>query len=120
MGWNKQTSRTKYDSVSGHGSVLGGNTKKIMQHKVLSKYCQICLVAEKNNRVVEPHKCPKNHVGSSKLMECEAMYHMVCKVPKKYNYIIDTIIFDDYSTMKANLKYSLEERVKQGKMSKSD
>ena len=35
MGWNKRSSGNKYDSMSGHGFVLGGNTKKILQHRVL-------------------------------------------------------------------------------------
>ena len=29
MGWNKRSSGNKYDSISGHGFIMGGNTKKI-------------------------------------------------------------------------------------------
>ena len=33
MGWNKRSSGNKYDSMSGHGFVLGGETKKIYNTK---------------------------------------------------------------------------------------
>jgi len=47
MGWNKRSSGNKYDSISGHGFVLGKNTKKILQHRVLSKVCSKCSIAAK-------------------------------------------------------------------------
>ena len=47
MGWNKRSSGNKYDSISGHGFVLGGNSKKIMNYRCMSKCCRICAQAER-------------------------------------------------------------------------
>ena len=30
MGWNKRSTVTRYDSVSGHGIILGARTKKLI------------------------------------------------------------------------------------------
>ena len=78
MGWNKRSSGHKYDSISGHGFVLGGIHKKILNHKCLSKCCTICdkQQGETNEQKTPPHECPKNHNGSSKSMETEAIFQM--------------------------------------------
>ena len=120
MGWNKRSSGTTYDSTSGHGFVIGGRTKKIMQHRVLSKCCSKCSIAKRENRTPPKHECPQNHIGSSKSMECEAIYRMVIEAYDKLHYTIGTIISDDDSTMKSNLKHSFDEKIKKGLMSKSD
>ena len=120
MGWNKRSSGTKYDSISGHGFVLGSRTKKILQFKVLSKSCSKCSIAAAKNKVVKPHACPKNHDGSSKSMETEAIFRMVKEAYDDLGYSIATIILDDDSTTKANLRHSWKEKVKQGKMKGSD
>ena len=120
MGWNKRSSGNKYDSMSGHGFVLGGRTKKILQHMVLSKQCSKCSIAAAMKRSAEEHECPKNHTGSSKSMECEAIFRMVKEAYYKHKYSISTIISDDDSTMKSNLKHSFEKKIEAGKMKKSE
>ena len=120
MGWNKRSSGTKYDSTSGHGFVIGGLTKKILQHVVLSKSCSICSFAIKSNRIPQRHECPKNHIGSSKSMECEGIFRMVVQAHDELGYTIGTIISDDDSTMKSNLKHSLKEKVQLGLMCEAD
>ena len=41
MGWQKRSSGRTYDSVSGHGMVIGGKTCKIIDGIVLSKRCSV-------------------------------------------------------------------------------
>ena len=118
MGWNKRSSGHKYDSISGHGFVLGGIKKKILNHRCLSKCCRICDRDTENQKT--PHECPKNHNGSSKSMETEAIFQMVKEGFYQHGYSISTIISDDDSTMKANLKHSLKEKVEEGLMREED
>ena len=120
MGWNKRSSGHKYDSISGHGFVVGGFTKKIMNHRCLSKCCSICDKAKRKSTVPEQHECPSNHDGSSKSMETEAIFRMVKDAVYNKKYTIATIISDDDSTMKANLKHSLKEKVSAGLMQKHE
>ena len=115
MGWNKRSSGNKYDSISGHGFVLGGNSKKIINYRCMSKCCRICALSEKEKDV--PHKCPKNHKGSSKLMETEAINRMVKDAYYNKWYTYSVIVSDDDSTMKSNLKDSYKEKVDAGLMS---
>jgi len=107
MGWNKQSSGTKCDSTSGHGFVLGSQTKKILQFKVMSKSCSRCSLAAARKVEVKPQACPKNYEGSSKSMETEAIFRMVIEAHDELGFCIKTIILDDDSTTKANLKHRL-------------
>ena len=116
MGWNKRSSGNKYDSISGHGFLLGGNSRKIINYRVMSKCCTICAKAERLKEEAAQHECPKNHEGSSKSMECESIYLMVKDSFYNQQFTCSTIVSDNDSTMKSNLKHSWEEKVKQGKM----
>ena len=73
MGWQQKSSGRKYDSDSGHGLLIGMNTKKVMCFKVKSKTCRVCSLAIRENLPVPDHVCTKNHVGSSKVMEVDAL-----------------------------------------------
>ena len=77
----------------------------------MSKCCTRCAKAEKNNIPVEPYECLRNHNDSSKSMETEAIYQMVKEATYAHGYHIHTIISDDDSTMKSNLKHSYKELV---------
>ena len=120
MGWNKRSSGHKYDSISGHGFLMGGMNKKILNHRCLSKVCARCSRAIKDNIVVEDHECPRNHDGSSKSMETEAIFQMVTEASHDLNYTVGTIISDDDSTMKSNLKWSYQEMIDKNKMKLED
>jgi putative lipoic acid-binding regulatory protein len=93
MGWNKRSSGRKYDSISGHGFLMGGHTKNNIHHRCLSKCCSKC--AKESKDKAPEHKCHKNHDGSSKSMETEAIFRMVLETKREQNYTISTIISDD-------------------------
>ena len=118
MGWNKRSSGNKYDSISGHGFVLGGNSKKIINYRCMSKCCRICALSKKGKEV--PHECPKNHEGSSKSMETEAIYRMVKDSYYNQGYTCSVIVSDDDSTMKSNLKHSYKEKLEAGLMTREE
>ena len=42
MGWNKRSSGNRYDSVSGHGIIIGAFSKKILCFRPVSKVCMFC------------------------------------------------------------------------------
>ena len=120
MGWNKRSSGHKYDSISGHGFLMGGLNKKVLNHRSLSKCCTICSKAQKQGVPAKGHECPKNHDGSSKSMETEAIYQMVLEATRDQGFTVATIISDDDSTMKSNLKWSYKELVNANKMKIED
>merc|ERR1712127_257291 len=106
MGWNKSFSGTKYDSISGHSFLLGGRPKKIINHMCLSKNCTKCELAVRAGTAPVEHEYPKNHQGSSKSMECEAIFRMAKQSFYDHRFHLGIIISDDDSSMKSNLKHS--------------
>ena len=66
------------------------------------------------------HECPKNHFGSSKSMETKAIYQMVKEAFYEQGFFIATIISDDDSTMKSNLRQSYKEKIKKGLLERKD
>ena len=58
MGWNKRSSGNKYDSFSGHGFALGGNTQKILNYRCMLKSCRKYFIAKRTKIEVE-HECPQ-------------------------------------------------------------
>ena len=61
-------------------------------------------------------ECPKNHDGSSKSMEVEAIFRMALESFNDHCYHLATIVADDDTTMKSNLKHSYEKLIEAGKM----
>ena len=116
MGWNKHSSGNKYDSISGHRFVLGGNLKKIINYRCMSKCCRICALAE-CTKVSVDHESPKKYEGSSKSMETEAIYQMVQDAYYNKGSTCSVIVSDDNSTIKSNLKHSFKQKVEEGLMS---
>ena len=126
MGWNKRSSGTRYDSVSGHGIMIGGYTKKVIGFKSMSKECSVCSNFEKQKKkdeeLVNPpeHECTKNHDGSSKSMECEAILQLVTEAFIERNFMVGTIVADDDTTMKKTLRHNYKENVRLGLLKKED
>ena len=72
MGWNKRSSGSYYDSLSGHALAIGCLSNKILNMVVSSKICRQCSVARENGKEPLEHVCPQNYDGSSKAMEADA------------------------------------------------
>ena len=70
-----------------------------------SKACLKCDDAEKKVEEAEEHECPNNFEGSSKSMEASAILNMVEDAFYNQFCIVDIIVSDDDSTMRALLKH---------------
>ena len=108
MGWQKRSSGHAYNSRSGHGLIIGQNTKKILDYEVKSKHCTQCPKKNNTNEIV--HDCVHNFSGTSKSMEVIALKDIMVRCFKQKKFRIKTIICDDDTTMKSNLKWSLKEK----------
>ena len=138
MGWNKRSSGTRYDSVSGHGVMIGAYTKKVIGYKSMSKECSVCsnflkkMRIKKNDNLPETneepedepkpeaHECTKNHQGSSKSMECEAILDLITEAFLERNFVVGTIVADDDTTMKRTLRHNYKEQVSRGVLDKKN
>ena len=72
-----------------------------------SKACRNCDSAEKRGEEAEEHDCPKNSEGISKSMEASAILKMIEDAFFNRFFIIDVIVSDNDSTMRAVLKHPL-------------
>jgi hypothetical protein len=113
MGWQK--AKKTYDSISGHGLMIGDNTKNVVAFQNFSTSCGTC---ERHIKKMEKHKtpdvpvldheCPKNYTGSSKGMEAQAALDCVNKVwsHADISAFINIICLDDDATTRAYLQHS--------------
>ena len=103
MGWQKKSSGKRYDSLSGHGFLVGLLTNQIIGMKVYSKVCSIC---DSSLPYPKPeHECPKNWEGSSGSMECNAALEMFMEIHEQYKGLVcfENFLSDDDSTTRATL-----------------
>ena len=68
---------------------------------------------------IPPHDCVKNHEGSSKSMECEALLQLAKEAPAR-GFYVRTVVSDDDTTMKKTLRHDYNELVTCGRMRKED
>jgi hypothetical protein len=115
MGWQK--SKKTYDSMSGHGLLIGSQTKRVICFQNYSKSCGKCERHKSNilnKRIpdvpVAAHNCPWNHDGSSKGMEAKAALECINKVwsHETIRAFITVVCIDDDASTKAFLSHSFE------------
>ncbi|XP_046563466.1 uncharacterized protein LOC124272337 [Haliotis rubra] len=109
-GWQKRGSGKCYDSLSGHCSMIGNKTGKVLGYSIRSKSCRICHQANKANRIPEEHDCRKNWDGSSKGMEPDMVSEMVVKA-KEEDVHVTSIIGDDDATSIARLRANVDKDI---------
>jgi len=123
MGWNKRSSGNRYDSISGHGIVFGAMSKKVIAYRAVSKACSYCDIFKKKNSeiaVVDTHDCVRNHWGSSKSMECEAILHITKDAWENRRYHLHCICSDDDTTMKKILRHNYDQMIRDGLLEKAN
>jgi hypothetical protein len=112
MGWQK--AKKTYDSLSGHGLMIGDRTKNVVAFQNFSKACLKCDLHRKNmsklktpDVPVEQHHCPKNYSGSSKGMEAQAALDCVNQIWTHEEIVafIDVVCIDDDATTRAYLAH---------------
>ena len=118
MGWQKRSSGRKYDSMSGHGILVGCRTGQVIEVEVLSKVCNRCQLRVKSGMPVNKadHDCSANmgKISSSKGMEAEGAFRVLTRLHKnnkilrkgeepRYALQFECLVTDDDSTMRAQL-----------------
>ena len=98
MGWSKRSTGKVYDSLSGHGYLVGARTGKVVRMGVLCKKCSICCAHNRSNNIeVQPHACTINHDGSSGSMEAKLGCRMLEEICDEYKggAYCEAIVSDD-------------------------
>jgi hypothetical protein len=92
MAWQQKGSGHVYNSQSGHGTLFGRYSWKIIGLVIKSKLCCYCSTYCKKNPgldvVVPPHECWKNHDGSSGSMESKGAVQVLVDAFEKGKVVI--------------------------------
>ena len=104
MGWQKRATGRVYDSLSGHGYMVGCSTGKVISMGVLCKKCSTCRA--NNKKGIEPplHACPVNHSGSSGGMESKLCCELLDEMCAEFEglVVIGSLVTDDDSTIRSH------------------
>jgi hypothetical protein len=108
MGWQQKGSGRQYNSVSGHGSMFGMRTRRLIGLCIKSKVCCYCNAFKKRtpDAPVDLHHCFKNHVGSSGSMESQACVEILTEAFDKRHVIIRKVCCDDDTSIRADCSWS--------------
>ena len=109
MAWQKRSSGRRYDSLSGHALFVAALTRKLIALATKHKACRYCKMWRTRHGVdeaVPAHECLVNHDGSPGSMEPIAVLDMYKQMYDEHQVIVETLITDDDSTIKAKLKWS--------------
>ena len=106
MGWQKSSTGRVYDSLSGHGYLIGCRTRNVIAMGVLKKKCSTCGVADRRGVEIPSHTCNVNHVDSSGSMEASLALNLTIDMynKTKQKIYVREIVTDDDSTMRAHIK----------------
>jgi hypothetical protein len=110
MAWQQKGSGHQYNSMSGHGSMFGSITRRIIGLVIKSKLCNKCNVSRKNNPALaygdHDGPCWKNHNGTSGSMESAGCLQLVVDIFDKHHAIIRRLCCDDDSSIRADCQWS--------------
>ncbi|XP_055999188.1 uncharacterized protein LOC125656742 [Ostrea edulis] len=108
--WQKRGTGRAYNSLTGHASLFGEKTKKIIGYSVMAKKCRICAAAKIKAVPPRKHKCSVNWTGSAKAME-PAMACQMLKIMTIFHFQVTTLIMDNDSTTLARVKASVNPNI---------
>jgi hypothetical protein len=110
MAWQQKGSGHQYNSLSGHGTLVGRWTRKVVGLLIKCKVCNACKAWEKKHQedgvAILPHNCYKNHEGSSGSMESAALLEIVVQCYDKFQVIVEMLCCDDDSSLRADCQWS--------------
>jgi hypothetical protein len=108
MAWQQKGSGHQYNSVSGHGTIVGRRTRKVIALVIKCKVCCACTAWEKKHPGLEilPHTCYKNHEGSSGSMESAGIVELLVSCFDKYQAVVAMLCCDDDSSIRADCQWS--------------
>ena len=70
-GWGKRSHKHSYNANSGVGVIFGAATKALLFIGVRNKYCPICAINNRNEKLIPTHQCYLNWFGSSTSIEAD-------------------------------------------------
>jgi hypothetical protein len=108
MAWQQKGSGHQYNSASGHGTIVGRRTRKVIALVVKCKTCIACTTWEKKHPglPIIQHACYKNHEGSSGSMEAAGIVDVVVELFEKRQVIVEILCCDDDSSLRADCSWS--------------
>ena len=99
------------NSRTGHGAIMGSQTKNVLDFACANKYCRVCEAAKSKGKQPVSHDFRINHSGSSKSMEASVGVKLFKQAPThgvKYSVFIGD---DDSATIakiREEVEYSVE------------
>ena len=107
MGWQRRSTSRVYDSISGHGFLVGCRSHQVIHMGVMAKKCGVCSVYNRRRDVVKEHSCTINHDVSSGSMESLLRLQLVESIAEEWNgrVFIKEIVLDDDSKLRAKLQH---------------
>ncbi|CAC5356263.1 unnamed protein product [Mytilus coruscus] len=96
-GWQKRGSGWSYNSHTGHASLIGVNTGKVVEFDVRTRNCSICQYHIGKNEPKPPHECNVNWTGSSKGMEPDMACSMIQRLAED-GFTVGTLHADNDAT----------------------
>jgi hypothetical protein len=109
-GWRKRSSGRRYDSQMGQFFAFGMETNKILYYQQMLMRCRKC----EHNVVHDSRLCSHNYTGSAEGMEPHAAVKCIESIFSKGDAFVGTIVTDDDSTMRSQLKQNGREKVEAG------
>ena len=108
MGWQKRSTGRVYDSISGHGYLIGCRTGKIIGMQVRQTKCKKCQAENSNGTPAATHECMVNWDGGSGAMEAAVAMDLIVAVYEKTDGRVhcEVLVSDDDSTMRSHLQHS--------------
>lgn len=110
-GWQKRGSGKAYDSMSGHATMIGTRTGKVVGYSVRTKSYRVCSHASKTGTNPQPHDCKQNWNGSAKALEQDMVVEMV-KEKKQAGIRTAAIVGDDDATTISKLHQTVDPNIK--------
>lgn len=96
------------DSTTGFGTVIGQNTRKVLDYGIKTTRCRTCEAADaKGQEHPNSHDCRKNHTGSSKSMECEIAVECF-NAAKERGMKYSSYVADEDTTTESHIKYRVD------------
>ncbi|XP_021350929.1 uncharacterized protein LOC110448808 [Mizuhopecten yessoensis] len=106
-GWQTRGSGWQYNSNTGHSSLVGVKTGKVLDFDVRTKFCSICQHHLGRKDTIPNHQCNSNWQGSSKGMEPDMALSMVTRMDDR-GCTVGIIHADNDSTTTSRLRQKFE------------
>jgi DNA polymerase III epsilon subunit-like protein len=112
MGWQRRGNGYRYNSLTGHYSLIGAETKKILAAEIMSTSCAKC---SKMKGDCNLPTCNKNHVGSAKSMEAAAAVKVIkSDILKEAGVKVAVLAGDEDSSTASAVRKEFADQVKRG------